>query len=182
MSRIQDAARRAFMLRRLVLVALLVSFETGGASPRKVTQIVIRKKDHELALLAGNDVVRRYRVALGPGSPGPKLREGDATTPTGRYHVTMHQPSQYRWFLRLDYPNAEDLKRFDALKRSGALPRDAKIGGDIGIHGPPVSAPDLLKLSYKLSDWTLGCIAVDDEEIQEIARLVKDGTDVTIEE
>ena len=94
----------------------------------------------------------------------------------------MHQPSQYRWFLRLDYPNAEDVKRFDALMRSGALPRDAKIGGDIGIHGPPVSAPDLLKPAYKLSDWTLGCIAVDDEEIQENARLVKDGTDVTIEE
>lgn len=171
------------MVRRIVLALVLLGLGTGGAPPApKVTRIVIRKADHELTLMSGKDVVTRYKVALGPGAPGPKLREGDATTPVGHYHVTMHQPSQYRWFLRLDYPNADDVRRFDALKRSGALPRDAKIGGDIGIHGPPVSAPADVKPAYKLTDWTLGCIAVDDEEIQEIARLVKDGTDVEIVE
>lgn len=171
------------MLRRIALVALLLAFGTGAApAPPKITRVVIKKKDHSLALLAGNDVVRSYRAAVGPGAPGFKVQEGDETTPVGRYHVTAHQPSKYRMFLRLDYPNAEDRARFARLKHESKLAADATIGGDIGIHGPPVKMPELLKPTLKLTDWTLGCIAVNDDEIQEIARLVKDGTDVVIEE
>ena len=104
------------------------------------------------------------------------------TTPVGRYHITMHQPSQYKIFLRLDYPTAADWKRFNALKEAGDLPKGATIGGDIGIHGPPVVVPSILKPAMKLRDWTAGCIALDDDEISEVAGLVKDGTIVDIED
>ncbi|HEY2364998.1 MAG TPA: L,D-transpeptidase family protein, partial [Polyangiaceae bacterium] len=119
-----------------------------------------------------------YSVAIGPGGPGFKHREGDKVTPVGHYHVTMHQPSQFHQFLRLDYPNAEDRVRFTHLQATGELPKEATIGGDIGIHGAPPQPQ--WKSVHKTVDWTLGCVAVDDAEIDEIGHLVADGTPVEI--
>lgn len=179
------------MLRRILLGLGLSSFlvcshATGAptsAPAQKVARILIRKKDHTLELRAADgSVIAEYKVAIGPGGMGPKRQEGDMTTPVGRYHVTMHQPSQYKIFLRLDYPTAADYRRFNALKASGELPKSATIGGDIGIHGPPLSIPEPLKSAVKLHDWTAGCIAVNDDEISEIASRVKDGTVVDIED
>jgi murein L,D-transpeptidase YafK len=176
----------------LVMIASLVFGgppPVANASPQKrVTRVVIKKEEHTMQLLssprpgAPEEIVASYKVAIGPGGAGPKRREGDMVTPVGRYHVTMRSPSQYKVFLRLDYPNAEDYKRFAALKQRGELPKDARIGGDIGIHGPPVSTPEPMKSALKAHDWTAGCIAVDDHEISEIARLVRDGTPVDIED
>jgi len=164
-------------VRALALVLVLLA-----APPPAVTRVGIKKGDHTLTLFANDVAVKTYKVAIGPGGSGPKTREGDMVTPVGRYRITQHQPSQYRTFLRLDYPTAADWRRFRALKASGVLPADATIGGDIGIHGPPVRLPDELKPALKAHDWTAGCIAVDDDEIREIARLVKDGTVVDIED
>lgn len=172
---------------RILFVALLL---TNGAAPSAnaaparsaVTRVVIKKESHTLELFAGDMRVSTYKVAIGPGGMGPKRREGDMTTPVGRYHVISHQPSQYKVFLRLDYPNATDFRRFNEAKASGALDKSARIGGDIGIHGPPVAIPEPLKSALKLGDWTAGCIAVNDDEITEISRLVKDGTVVDIED
>lgn len=152
------------------------------AAPAPVNRVLIKKNDHTMQLLAGDKVVASYKVAIGPGGSGPKRREGDMTTPVGRYHVVGHQPSKYKVFLRLDYPNADDVRRFNTLKARGDLPSTAKIGGDIGIHGPPVALPDFVKSNMNAVDWTAGCIAVGDDEISEVARLVRDGTIVDIED
>jgi murein L,D-transpeptidase YafK len=186
------------MLRRLVsfmvlgavmLGAALVSpSKAAAASPgRRVTRVLIKKHDHSMKLLAldakgAEEIVASYKVAIGPGGSGPKRQEGDMTTPVGRYHVTQHQPSQYKVFLRLDYPTAADYRRFAMLKERGDLPRSATIGGDIGIHGPPIAMSESGKAALKALDWTAGCIAVDEDEISEVARLVRDGTVVDIEE
>ena len=139
-----------------------------------------------LLLAAGakgeEEVVATYKIAIGPGGAGPKRKEGDMTTPVGRYHVVSHEASKYKVFLRLDYPTAADYRRFNLAKEKGELPVSAKIGGDIGIHGPPVSMSESARAGLKAYDWTAGCIAVDDDEITEIARLVRDGTVVDIEE
>jgi murein L,D-transpeptidase YafK len=164
---------------RLALVVLLL-VTSASASSKRVTRVLIKKEEHTLTLFAGSEVVRTFRVAIGPGGAGPKKREGDMVTPVGHYRITAQQPSQYRTFLRLDYPTADDWKRFNAIKAS--LPAGATIGGDIGIHGPPVSLADEVKAGLKARDWTAGCIAVDDDEIREIARLVKVGTPVDIED
>jgi murein L,D-transpeptidase YafK len=158
-----------------------------AAPGRRITRVLIKKHEHSMKLLAigaerGEEIVASYKVAIGPGGSGPKRREGDMTTPVGRYHITAHQPSQYKVFLRLDYPTTADYQRFAALKARGDLPQSARIGGDIGIHGPPVSLSEDAKASLKEHDWTAGCIAVDADEITEVARLVRDGTVVDIEE
>jgi murein L,D-transpeptidase YafK len=151
---------------------------TTPAKAGSVNRVTISKGTHTMELWTGETLVRRYRVAIGPGGAGPKLREGDKVTPTGRYHVVDGVPSQFHVFMRLDYPNADDWARFNKLKAEGKLPKDARIGGDIGIHGAP-PAPEW-KSMHKTVDWTLGCIAVDDAEIEEIDRLVPGGTIVDI--
>ncbi|MBN9165492.1 MAG: hypothetical protein BGO98_06595 [Myxococcales bacterium 68-20] len=173
----------------LVLGAALVSPapDARAAPPRRVTRVLIKKQEHTMQLLVsdarGNEeVARSYKVAIGPGGPGPKRQEGDLTTPVGRYRVTKHAPSQYKIFLGIDYPTAADHRRFNLLKQRGELPKSATIGGNIGIHGPPVSLDERAKKTLKESDWTAGCIAVNEEEIVEIARLVRDGTTVDIED
>ena len=160
----------------IVLVTVIASAD----APQKATRGPHQKNAHELALYRGDVLVKSYRVAIGPGSSGFKKREGDQVTPVGHYHVIMHQPSKFHLFLRLDYPNADDRARFAKLVASGDLPKDARIGGDIGIHGSP---PQLAwKPIHKTVDWTLGCIAVDDAEIDEIGSLVADSTPVDVED
>jgi murein L,D-transpeptidase YafK len=154
----------------------------GTAAAPGITRVSIRKNAHTLTLFAGDQPFKTYAAAIGPGGSGPKRKEGDMVTPVGRYHVTMRQPSQYRVFLRLDYPNAHDRARFNEAKAAGALPKNARIGGDIGIHGPPVRLPAEIKSKIKDVDWTAGCIAVDEDEIDEISKLVPDGVVVDIED
>ena len=168
------------MLRKSLVVSalLFLSFVASADSPQKANRIVIKKNAHELSVYAGDVLVKTYKVAIGPGGSGYKHREGDKVTPVGHYHVTMHQPSQFHQFLRLDYPNAEDRARFTRLQTSGELPKEATIGGDIGIHGAPPQPQ--WKSVHKTVDWTLGCVAVDDAEIDEIGHLVADGTPVEI--
>jgi murein L,D-transpeptidase YafK len=165
---------------RQVLFAFPLLFALLGtahaAPPKKATRIHVKKSAHLMKLLGKDDeVLGVYTVSIGPGGYGYKKREGDMVTPVGRYHVTMHQPSQFKIFLRLDYPNAQDWERFKTLKKEGALPNGAKIGGDIGIHGgtPP---------TLQGRDWTAGCVGVLDDEIVEIAKLVPDGVVVDIED
>lgn len=172
----------AVALAALVALASPVESHAAHKAGPRVTRVVVHKGTHRLELFAGEQLVGAYAVAIGPGGAGPKLREGDKVTPVGRYHVIRHQPSQFKVFLRLDYPNATDRARFARLKREGALPREATIGGDIGIHGPPVTLAPAVKPLLKMTDWTLGCIAVDDDEISEIAARVPDGTVVDIED
>lgn len=175
--------------RLALLVAALgaaLSSPAAAADAPVVSRVVIKKDAHELSLVTGRGererVLATYKVAIGPGGGGPKLREGDLVTPVGRYRVVARHRSQFEFFLRLDYPNAEDRARFAALKESGALPPDARIGGDIGIHGPPTSLDAASAAALGAYDWTLGCVAVSRGEIRQIARLVRDGTVVDIED
>lgn len=80
--------------------------------------------------------------------------------------------------MRLDYPNADDRARFARAMADGDLPKGSTIGGDIGIHGAPAAAG--WKAIHKHYDWTAGCIAVDDDEIERVAAMVPNGTEVDI--
>ncbi len=171
-------ARRGWFV--LALGVLSTAAIASADAPGPATRVVVRKNAHEIVLYRGDTVLKRYRAAIGPGGAGFKHREGDKVTPVGHYHVTMHQPSRYHLFLRLDYPNTDDRARFTKLVASGELPKEATIGGDIGIHGAPPQAE--WKPIHKEVDWTLGCVAVDDSEIDEIGAAVKDGTPVDIED
>lgn len=137
----------------------------------KVDSILILKKAHLMELLAGGNVIRTYKVALGRGGLAPKEREGDGRTPEGHYVIKAKYVSKYHKALRISYPNAEDRKR---TARLGVSP-----GGSILIHGLP-NGQGWVGAAHRLYDWTLGCIAVTDEEIDEIYKLVPLGTPVEI--
>ncbi|HXB72418.1 MAG TPA: L,D-transpeptidase family protein [Candidatus Acidoferrales bacterium] len=128
---------------------------------------MIHKSRREMLLLAGEAVVRQYRIALGRNPVGPKLQEGDGKTPEGRYAIDRRNAkSAYHLSLHISYPDAADR---DRARAAGVDP-----GGDIMIHG-------LKNGERREGDWTQGCIAVSDEEMDEIWKLVADGTRVVIE-
>jgi lipoprotein-anchoring transpeptidase ErfK/SrfK len=87
-------------------------------------------------------------------------------------------PSHLRIFLWIDYPNAEDRARFEDAKKKGELPKNANIGGDIGIHGEPPEAKPFKKADYQ----SHGCVVLEDAEIDVVARMVPDGAAVDIED
>jgi murein L,D-transpeptidase YafK len=153
-----------------------VAGKTGKTAPA-VTEIRIDKSDHTLKLVAGSDVVKTYKVAIGGGGMGPKQYEGDRTTPTGTYRVAGRFKGLYRQFLNVSYPNDEDKKRFAALKAKGGVPAGRSVGFGIGIHGVGQKAWNGV---HKATDWTAGCIALDDAEIDELSGMVKDGTKIVI--
>jgi murein L,D-transpeptidase YafK len=163
----------------LTLIILAALGRTGLPSPaqqsapeQKADSVLILKKDHVLELLAGGKVIRTYKVALGRGGLAPKEREGDGRTPEGHYFIdTRNAESHYHRALHVSYPDTEDRKRAAEL---GVSP-----GGAIMIHGLP-NGMGWLGGSHRLYDWTLGCIAVTDEEIDEIWNLVPAGTPVEI--
>ena len=128
-------------------------------APPAVTEIRIDKSDHSLALYAGDTRIKSYVAALGPGGPGPKQFEGDSKTPVGTYRVSGRIKGLFRQFLVVSYPNDEDRRRFAELKRAGEVPAGRGVGHSIGIHG--VGSPELAGV-HKETDWTLGCIALDD--------------------
>lgn len=148
------------------------------AAPPHVTEVRLDKSDHELRLMAGDEVVKTYRVALGPGGLGPKRYEGDNVTPTGTYTLNGRF-RLYHQFINVTYPNDEDKKRFADLKAKGEVPPGRSIGFGIGLHGTGHAEWNGV---HKESDWTAGCIAVDDDEIDEIAKLVPDGTKLVIQD
>ncbi len=143
------------------------------AAADPIDAIRVSKSHRTMDLVRDGEVVRSYRVALGFAPEGHKQRRGDGRTPEGTYHISaLNRQSQFHLSLRIDYPNAQDRARAAA---AGVDP-----GGDIMIHGLAASNRHLGVLaSYK--DWTEGCIAVSNEEMEEIAAMTPIGTPVTIE-
>ena len=135
-------------------------------------KILIEKGKRKMTLFSNGKVLRTYKIALGGNPNGPKERQGDNKTPEGIYFIdSRNMDSRYHLSLHISYPNEKDRKRAREL---GVSP-----GGNIMIHG--------IKNGYAWIgdhhagfDWTNGCIAVTDEEIEEIERLVPDGTMVEI--
>ncbi len=131
----------------------------------QVDAIRVDKSERRMELLRGGKVVRRYRVMLGDAPVGAKRQQGDERTPEGRYTITFRNgASRFHLSLRVSYPDEAD--------KAWAKAHGVDPGGDIMIHGgtPP---------GYG-RDWTDGCIAVTNAEIEEIWRLVPVGTPITI--
>ncbi len=135
-------------------------------------KILIEKKERRLTLILKDKVLKTYKIALGGNPDGPKERQGDNKTPEGTYVIdSRNKDSRYHLSLHISYPNEKDKKR---AKELGASP-----GGDIMIHGIKNGFSWVGGLHTEV-DWTKGCIAVTDEEIEEIDRLAPNGTIVEI--
>lgn len=136
----------------------------------EITRIVIEKSARRMMLWQGDQMVRRFDVALGFAPQGDKLRKGDGRTPEGHFSVDRRNAqSAYHLSLGLDYPRPEDRAR---ARAGGYDP-----GGDIFIHGQPNALPDASRLR---GDWTAGCIALSNAEMREIWAHIPVGTPVEI--
>jgi murein L,D-transpeptidase YafK len=134
----------------------------------EVTSIVVNKGARHMYLLHETEVLKDYRVDLGFAPVGHKAVRGDGRTPEGSYRIDRRNPkSDFYLSLGLSYPNAQDI----ALAK--AMGKDP--GGDIFIHGQPNRSKP-----KKKQDWTAGCIAVSNREIEEIYSMVRVGTTITL--
>ncbi len=135
-------------------------------------RVLIEKKERRLTLFSKGEVIKAYKIALGGNPNGPKERQGDNKTPEGTYIIdSRNRNSSYHLSLHISYPNERDKRRAREL---GVSP-----GGDIMIHGLKNGFSQVGN-SHTAADWTKGCIAVTDDEIEEIEKLVPDGTAVEI--
>jgi tetratricopeptide (TPR) repeat protein len=135
-------------------------------------KILIEKKERRLTLISRGEVLKTYKIALGGNPNGPKERQGDNKTPEGTYVIdSRNQDSRYHRSLHISYPNEKDKQRATEL---GVSP-----GGNIMIHGIKNGVSWVGDFHAEV-DWTKGCIAVTDEEIEEIEKLVPNGTIVEI--
>ena len=160
-----------------VAVALVASCGGGDSSkPSKmksysgppVTQIVVKKGERKMYLVSGKTAIKSYQINLGNQPIGDKQYEGDGKTPEGLYFIDRFNPnSRYHLSVGISYPSAQDVAQAAAL---GLRP-----GGDIFIHGLGPEGRALNK-----ADWTAGCIAVTDEEIEEIFAMLRPGVPVFI--
>ena len=131
-------------------------------------KVLIEKKERRLTLLSKGELIKTYKIALGRDPVGPKERQGDNKTPEGTYIIdSRNGDSDYHLSLHISYPNKKDKMR---AKELGVSP-----GGDIMIHGIK-NGFSWVGTSHAELDWTKGCIAVKDEEMEEIYKLVPNGT------
>lgn len=166
------------LLAALVLAGLIFGYgwyasrQTPASLPR-ADRVVVDKSERRLSLLRGGEVIKSYSVSLGASPAGHKQQEGDERTPEGRYVLDWRNPrSRYYKALHISYPNAQD--------RAAARRRGVSPGGDILIHGLP-NGFDWAAGFLGLVDWTDGCIAVNNSEMDEIWRAVADGTPIEIQ-
>lgn len=140
----------------------------------RAAEVWVYKSERRLDLLdAKGNPIRSYQVSLGKNPIGNKIKEGDGRTPEGKYIIdARNEKSEFFLSLRLSYPNSADRTK---AKKNGISP-----GGNIFIHGLPNGKSWMFWKYNKKRDWTNGCIAVDNDEIKEIWRLVPDGTPIII--
>ncbi len=134
--------------------------------------IIVYKSERTLVLLSGGKVLKRYSIALGAHPVGAKAEEGDGKTPEGSYIIDYRKPgSAFHLALHISYPNAQD--------HSAAVKRGVSAGDLIMIHGLRNGLGFLGRL-HRIADWTNGCIAVTNAEIEEISRVVVERIPVEI--
>ncbi|MFM7710233.1 MAG: murein L,D-transpeptidase family protein [Ferruginibacter sp.] len=142
-------------------------------------RIIIDKSDMELKVFDSIGWFATYPVVFGSKDLGDKLFEGDKRTPNGSYKIILKTVSK-KWGpqLLLDYPNASNYSLFDQRKAAGVIPKKAKIGNGIAIHGTRPAEEWAVDYNY---NWTDGCISLKYTEMQDLYQYIDVGTDVVIQ-
>jgi murein L,D-transpeptidase YafK len=149
-------------------------------------RLVIKKSQRKLELFDGEKSIKTYKIALGFTPAGDKEKQGDGKTPEGDFYIfTKNDRSKFYLSLGISYPNIEDAERglkaklitkverdkiIQAIKNKKIPPQNTKLGGEIYLHGGGTA-----------EDWTLGCVALKNEEIRELFDALPIGTRVKIE-
>lgn len=162
----------AVILMAMAVLVFGMRAGVGVASTGGVDKVLVVKSRHRLMLLKDGAVLRSYEVALGKEPLGAKMCRGDKKTPEGSYVLDRRNPfSRFHRAIHISYPNRADRER---AQEQGVSP-----GGEVMIHGLPRGKEQMGEL-HTMIDWTDGCIAVTNEQMDEIWRLVADGTPIEI--
>jgi murein L,D-transpeptidase YafK len=146
--------------------------QTAAPANLHADRVVVLKKERTLQLLRQGKVIKTYNIALGGDPVGLKTRQGDHRTPEGVYVLDFRNAhSQFYKSIHISYPSERD--------RAQARKKGVSPGGDVFVHGLP-KGYGFLGASHRLHDWTDGCVAVTNEEIDEIWLAVADGTPIEI--
>ena len=184
--------RRKNVYKTIIFLLCVVStsvYATGDI------ELVVIRSEHKLLVMKNDMVLNTFRVALGSGGRKAKLQRGDHTTPKGTYQIKRVRDSErFHLFLQLDYPSVKDAITalaskiiskteynaiVDAHIAGKIPPQDTPLGGSIGIHGIGVETQDRIEI-HQIADWTQGCIALRNDEVDLLKRYIKIGTEVSI--
>jgi murein L,D-transpeptidase YafK len=175
----------SFYLLLLGIMAMNTSFKTPYRfDPKHLNKynftVLISKSKYSLTLIDNNGQwISSYPVVFGSKDLGDKMMQGDRKTPEGTFHIVAKRKHE-KWnrFISIDYPNAESIEKFNIRKTEGLIPSNAKIGGEIGIHGV---WPHEDYAIDQYQNWTEGCISTKNNYIQELFDILPIGTTVIIE-
>ncbi len=181
--------RQHFVALLLVSVAGLAAFKTietrvikkrffRSEEPTGTVYIIVDKSDYELQVYDEEGWYATYPVVFGNKDLNDKMVEGDRKTPEGTFKIISKKPHQ-KWhkMLMLDYPNQESMAKFNQRKAKGLIPKNAKPGGGIAIHG---TWPNDNLVVDDFTNWTNGCIAVKNEDLDELEAYLPIGTKVIV--
>lgn len=178
----------------LAIIILAYSISIPVLASDDIELLVLRSQ-HELVVKQNGMTLRTFKVAFGSGGKKAKLREGDHTTPKGKYKINrVRDSNRFHLFIQLNYPNMNDAKRalknhsisrqqyrdiLDAHNTGQLPPQNTALGGAIGLHGIGLETKDKIEI-HQVADWTQGCIAMRNNEIEELSRYIGVGTAITI--
>jgi murein L,D-transpeptidase YafK len=155
-----------------VLLALILALAPSAHAGEKADRVLVEKSERLLHLYKAGKLLASYRIALGGEPVGAKQQQGDNKTPEGHYILDFKKPdSAYYKAIHVSYPNAKDR---DNAGKLGVSP-----GGDIMIHGQPNGYGWAAGMTQRF-DWTLGCIALTDEDMEAVWQAVDVGTPIQI--
>jgi murein L,D-transpeptidase YafK len=140
--------------------------------------LIVDKSDYELKVYDEEGWYATYPVVFGNKNLDDKMREGDRKTPEGTFRIISKRPHE-KWhkMLMLDYPTKESWTKFNQRKAQGVIPKSAKIGGGIALHG---TWPNDNIVVDDFTNWTNGCVALKNEDLDELEAFLPVGTQVTI--
>jgi murein L,D-transpeptidase YafK len=163
---------RVFSHMSMGLLCALMTAQSVSQTVLHADHVVVLKRERTLELLTQGKVIKKYKIALGGDPVGAKTRKGDHKTPEGVYVLDFrNRYSRFYKAIHISYPNEHD--------RAVALQEGVSPGGDVFVHGLP-NGFGAIGSAHRLRDWTDGCIAVTNEEIDEIWKAVPDGIQIEI--
>ena len=160
-------------MRLYLLLFILLCVANSAHSEPNIDFVLVKKSDYKMFLLSGKEIVREYNVRFGANPRGHKQQQGDEKTPEGTYELDYKNPnSSFYKAIHISYPNPEDIER--------ARENNVDPGGQIMIHGQKNGYGWLWFITQRFN-WTDGCIAVTNREMEEIYGLIETGTPIEIQ-
>jgi murein L,D-transpeptidase YafK len=139
----------------------------------------VDKSDYRLTVMSDSIKLKSYDVVFGGNPKDDKIQQGDGCTPEGWFKIkAMYPHKKWSKFMWIDYPNAQSQKKFNQAVKNKTISADTDIGGDIGIHGVPQGADEMIAKKF---NWTLGCISLTNKDVNELYAVAKVGTRVFIQ-